>query len=131
MTRRTLRRISSRFRRGMGPTRRALLARYTRSPEPRLRSRCVVQGSSFSSVAEHGGETGRAHHGYAVRDDARTEHVKLYRLALWLADTDEERLRQLLRDAEAGEGTFMPAMARMELAKIPPAALWGDWTWHE
>lgn len=59
ITRRMRAAFSSRFRRGTRPT--ALVRRieaYAPSQPRPLRSRCAVRGSSFCSVAVHGGETG-------------------------------------------------------------------------
>lgn len=44
---------------------------FAPSPEPPLRSRCVVRGSSFYSVAEHGGETGPPLPGSATLAESR------------------------------------------------------------
>ena len=56
----TTRRMREGFssRSGLGTARVDLIRRYTQSPPRALRSRCVVRGSSFSSVAEHGETTG-------------------------------------------------------------------------
>lgn len=68
---------SLRCRRGTVPTLRARIEAYAPSPPRRLRSRCVVRGSSFSAEVR-GGTTGPQRRGSAGLDEHTLAAIRAY-----------------------------------------------------